>query len=269
MENQGSDELLVILRASPIFAGLPEQQLNAISQLARIEEYPANRIILKEGELSTDFYSILEGEVEVHLTGQEPRRLGRGEFFGETTLVANLTKSAGVIATRRTKCLLLAGSELRSFPSLAMKLLEESARRPRKAMPAPVKSTEPAAKPLPVQERIGEQRVEFKLEGARKLFDFIVKCFIDDYMVDRLYLEQSGWRSLNEISAKTGIPRNSLYARNGVPGPPVKELRTRGFLEFRVFKQVRGRGGEVTKVRIAYDKEPVKRYVDAAILKPK
>jgi len=170
---------------------------------------------------------------------------------------------------RRTKCLLLSGSELRSFPSLALKLLEETTRRPRKTEALSTKRPEPVPKAVQAQERTGEQRIEFKLETAKKLFDFVVKCFIDDYMVERLYLEQSGWRSLNEISAKTGIPRNSLYARNGVPGPPVKELRTRGFLEFRVFKQARGRGGEVTKVRIAYDKEPVKRYVDAAILKPK
>lgn len=269
MESQDPDDLLVILRASPIFAGLPDQQLAAIGQLARIEEYPAYRVILKEGELSTNFYSILEGEVEVRLSGRESRRLGRGEFFGETTLVANLTKSASVIALRRTKCVLLSGSELRSFPGLAMKLLSESARRPGKTAPISAMNPEPAARPLQVQERTGELRVEFRLENAKRLFDFVVKCFIDDYMVERMYFEQAGWRSLGEIALKTGIPRNTLYARNGVPGPPVKELRTRGFLESRVFKQARGRGGEVTKVRIAYDKEPVKRYVDATILKSK
>lgn len=85
----------------------------------------------------------------------------------------------------------------------------------------------------------------------------------------RIYFEQAGWRSPSEIAAKTGIPRSSLYARKGFPAPPVKELRTRGFLESLVFKQTRGRGGEATKVRIAYDKEPIKRYVDAAILKSK
>jgi len=67
----------------------------------------------------------------------------------------------------------------------------------------------------------------------------------------------------------TKIPRASLYGEHGNYGAMMKELLARGLVEMRVFTGQRGRGGEVTRARVAYDKEPVKRYVDAVILKPK
>jgi hypothetical protein len=46
----------------------------------------------------------------------------------------------------------------------------------------------------------------------------------------------------------------------------MKELITRGLVELRTFTGHRGRGGSATKVRIAYDREPTKRYVDRVAL---
>jgi hypothetical protein len=37
-------------------------------------------------------------------------------------------------------------------------------------------------------------------------------------------------------------------------------------IESRILTAQRGRGGEVVKVRIAYDKDPVKRYVDRTLI---
>jgi tetratricopeptide (TPR) repeat protein len=114
-----------------------------------------------------------------------------------------------------------------------------------------------------------EKTVEFKSQKAKLLFDGLVKSFTDDYMVKRRYFEQAGWRTFSELSTVTKIPRASLYGERGNYGAVMKELLARGLVEMRVFTGERGRGGEVTRARIAYDKEPVKRYVDAVILKPK
>lgn len=267
MEKGRQEELIAFLRGSPIFSVLSEEQIESMSQLARIEEYSPNELILKEGEPSTHFYSILEGQVEVHSSNGSSRRLGRGEFFGETTLVANLTRSANVLALRKTRCLVVKGSELRSYPSLAVRLLEESARQNRKkTTTAPPKGPESVALPGRGEEREKEEIIEFKSKRTKVLFDYVVKCFIRDYMMSRLYFEQAGWRSLGEISEGTRIPRDSLYGRHGSHSPTLAELVVRGLIETRIFKDQRGRGGEVVKVRLAYDKEPVKRYVDRTVL---
>ena len=103
---------------------------------------------------------------------------------------------------------------------------------------------------------------------ARVLFDFLVDAFIEDYMRKRLYIEQSGWRSLVQIADACKIPQGTLYGRSGRYGPSMNELITRGLVELRTFTGHRGRGGSAIKARVAYDREPTKRYVDKVALEP-
>lgn len=270
METRQHEELIGRLRDSPIFSALTEAQIEAVGQVAKIEEYPPNTLVSKAGESSTHFFYILDGQVEVHPENRDPSRLGRGEFFGETTLIANLTRSANVLSLRKTRCLVLRGSDLRSYPSLVLRLLEASSRKDRIAETQSTKTVKPTGSPPTRAEAPGaNEEMDFKSERARTLFDYIVRCFTRDYMVARLYFEQAGWRSLGEISAGTKIPRDSLYGRHGSLGPAIGELVSRGLIETRMFSGERGRGGEVVKVRIAYDKDPVKRYVDKTVMKRK
>jgi KaiC/GvpD/RAD55 family RecA-like ATPase len=100
---------------------------------------------------------------------------------------------------------------------------------------------------------------------ARTVFNFLVKCFIEDYLVRRAPVEQSGWRSRIKIVQSTKVTQVSLYGWQGHEGPVFRELLSKGIVETRIFPRERGRGGEVVKVRIAYDKEPIKRAVDRVI----
>jgi adenylate cyclase len=113
---------------------------------------------------------------------------------------------------------------------------------------------------------------ELVLQGASAeaevLFDFLVDAFIEDYMRKRLYIEQSGWRSLVQIAEGSKIPQRALYGRSGHYGSSMNELIKRGLVELRTFTGHRGRGGNAIKARITYDREPTKRYVDKAALKP-
>jgi adenylate cyclase len=126
------------------------------------------------------------------------------------------------------------------------------------------------AKPYTQTTVRGEQPEALVFRGAnaqtKVLFDFLVDAFIEDYMRKRLYIEQSGWRSLNQIADACKVPQRALYGRSGRYGPTMKELITRGLVELRTFTGHRGRGGSATKVRIAYDREPTKRYVDRVAL---
>jgi CRP-like cAMP-binding protein len=258
------DEDIAALRRSSLFSPLKPEELSAVAETAKIQDYNANQIIVNEGEYATTFFLILSGLVEVRQAGSPRARLGRGNYFGETTLMGDLTRSCGVVALRRTRCMLLSGSELRSYPSVALKLLGESTLRDREA--ADEAAAAPSAEaPLPGV----RGTIEFESDKARLVFNILVKSFTKDYMASRLILEQAGWMTFSELAKSTGVPRATLYGEHGNYGAMMNELLRRGLVETRSFTGQRGRGGEVLRIRIAYDKEPVKRYVDNTVLKRK
>ena len=96
---------------------------------------------------------------------------------------------------------------------------------------------------------------------ARVVFDYLAKSFVDDFKANKLSMEQSGWRTRTVSAKATGLTIAALYGEGGRFGPVMKELLSSGLVETRFFPGQRGRGGEVIKVRVAYEKELVKRLV--------
>jgi len=124
------------------------------------------------------------------------------------------------------------------------------------------------SKPEPVNVSVHSKvTFEFHTEGAEKLFNYLVTSFVEDYMKRRLSLEKSGWKTLNEIVTHGRIPKSSVYGTGGRRGRGIAELERRGIVECRIFMGERGRGGNILKVRIPYDKETIKRYVDERVMK--
>ena len=110
---------------------------------------------------------------------------------------------------------------------------------------------------------------EFNIEAAQNTFSYIADAFINDYMRQKLSLEKSGWRTLMDIVKHGNVPKSSVYDAHGGLGNAVSELENRGLVEIRVFPGERGRGGRILKLRLAYEKETVKRYVDQLVMKNK
>jgi len=108
---------------------------------------------------------------------------------------------------------------------------------------------------------------EFRTETAKDAFNYLISAFVEDYMKRRISLEKSGWRTLMDIIKHGKVSRSSVYAASGGRGPAVSELERRGLVEARVFPGERGRGGKILKMRIYYEKETVKRYIDQHIMK--
>lgn len=50
-------------------------------------------------------------------------------------------------------------------------------------------------------------------------------------------------------------------------GIATSELEKRGLVDDRVFLGERGRGGRIFKIRLAYEKETIKRYIDQLVMK--
>ena len=51
------------------------------------ESFPAGQRILRQGFAGGGFFIILDGEVSVRIDGQDITRLGKGDFFGEISLL--------------------------------------------------------------------------------------------------------------------------------------------------------------------------------------
>jgi len=108
---------------------------------------------------------------------------------------------------------------------------------------------------------------KFKTKAAQLVFDHLVTAFIDDYMRRRLFVDDSGWRSLVQIAKDSHVSFRSVYGNGRRRGSAISELERRGLIEVRIFSGKRGRGGRIIKARISYEKETMKRYVDAEVAK--
>jgi KaiC/GvpD/RAD55 family RecA-like ATPase len=111
----------------------------------------------------------------------------------------------------------------------------------------------------------GKQVFGFQSAESEKIFNYLLKSFVTDHFVEKHSAESSGWRSLVEIAQGIGAPKTSLYSADG--SASVRELAKRGVVERRVLHKQRGRGGRVSRTRIAYEKGFVKEYVDRYLQK--
>lgn len=97
-------ELQIIGR---VFPQLQPKDVQALHQVVRIVDHPADYYLCKEAELERTFYIIIDGEAEVRkLIGGRKEVLSRktaGDFFGEMALILNEPRTADVVTTQRTK----------------------------------------------------------------------------------------------------------------------------------------------------------------------
>lgn len=97
---------------------------------------------------------------------------------------------------------------------------------------------------------------------TKQVFDYLIGAFIQDEFIDKLPVEKSGWRTLGDISQKTGITKSQLYGYPSGSGIVLKDLISSKVAELKSFEGERGRGGDVTRVRIAYEKdEEIRRFI--------
>lgn len=72
-----------------------------------------------------------------------------------------------------------------------------------------------------------------------------------------------------QIIKQAKASKSGVYSAGGRREPAISELERRGLVETRVFPGERGRGGRIQKMRISYEKETVKRYIDQQVMKIK
>ncbi len=137
MLNKGADEIVDILAGLALFADLTRPQLQAVAHTFDEEWFTEGQRILRQGFTGSNFYVILEGEAAVRINGETRATLGRGEFFGEVSVLLGEPPTADVVALRPLRCIALAGGEtetfLTSYPHVMYRMLQAQARRLRNA----------------------------------------------------------------------------------------------------------------------------------------
>jgi CRP/FNR family cyclic AMP-dependent transcriptional regulator len=97
------------------------------------QNFPATRMIMKEGDAGKNMYVLIKGKVTVSIQGKSIERVGPGGVFGEMALVDQSTRAASATAT--TDCQLLTITRpdfldlVKSKPGFAVSLLRAIAER--------------------------------------------------------------------------------------------------------------------------------------------
>jgi len=132
-EKESKRRLASKLAAVPLFAGLDHRELETIAESGREVSFAAGKKILQQGERGLAFLLILDGSVEVNKDGKRLAKLGKGQFFGEMTVIDDQPRSADVVAIEPTTCFGLTAwsfdAVIGSNPSIAKQIMKELVRR--------------------------------------------------------------------------------------------------------------------------------------------
>jgi hypothetical protein len=94
------------LRNHVVFNPLSPDRLEAVARSARNVRVRAGEAVIREGDVGEHFYLVAAGELTVDVSGEQVRVLSRGASFGEVALLADVPRTASVVA--RTDADLLA-----------------------------------------------------------------------------------------------------------------------------------------------------------------
>jgi len=130
-----------MLGTVPFFSGLDEKKRKSMVSEGKEMTYKAGDSIVREGAMGVGFYLILDGKAEVRKGDKVLATLGRGQFFGEMSLIDELPRSADVIAVSPIKCWALTSwafaALVKRNPEVALHMLKEMVKRLRAAQSSP------------------------------------------------------------------------------------------------------------------------------------
>jgi CRP-like cAMP-binding protein len=82
----------------PLFQGLSNKQLRRISALMTRIDRPAGQVLTREGQPGSEFFIVLEGEVEVRQRDRVIATRQAGDYVGEIALLDKRPRTATVVA---------------------------------------------------------------------------------------------------------------------------------------------------------------------------
>jgi CRP-like cAMP-binding protein len=85
------------LGGCPLFGDLSRQELIALAKVTEDMEVDEGKVLAREGELGSEFFVIVDGDVSVTKEGEELRRLSAGDFFGEVALLSESARRSATV----------------------------------------------------------------------------------------------------------------------------------------------------------------------------
>ena len=119
---------------------LPAALLEAIAPHGSTRTFPAQAILINEGDSTDALYVVLKGRVKIYASSDDGREVvlaehGPGEYFGELSIDGE-KRSASIKAMEACTCRVVQGSELRQFlaehPDFALHLTRKLIRMVRR-----------------------------------------------------------------------------------------------------------------------------------------
>lgn len=106
------EQTIEIIDQVPLFNGLKRRQINRLARTFIDRMCATDEVIVPQGRDGYGFFIIASGEAEAVRERADGTKVvvntfGPGDFFGELALLDNGPRTASVIATEPTKCLIL------------------------------------------------------------------------------------------------------------------------------------------------------------------
>jgi CRP/FNR family transcriptional regulator, cyclic AMP receptor protein len=121
-----------LLQRVPLFSDLDRKERERLAASMKERTFSAGDVVTAEGQSGIGFFVIAAGEAKVTVGGQERRRLGPGDYFGEVALLNESARTATITAETDLKCYGLTSWEFRplveTHGSIAWKLLQTMSR---------------------------------------------------------------------------------------------------------------------------------------------
>ena len=184
-----SRERIDLLRSTSLFEGLADEDLAALSSAVAERHLRAGEMVFREGDRGTEMYIVVSGDVNIHLPGDDSRRVSlkdvaRGEYFGELSLFDDKPRSASAVATSDTVLIELSRVTLSDY-------LE---RRPRAAM----------AILRTMGERLRETNALLSARAAKNVNEEIEKSLTwSDRLADKVAELNGSWKFILGLLALT------------------------------------------------------------------
>jgi CRP-like cAMP-binding protein len=131
------EEIVDALASLALFADLTKPEIESVAHIFEEEYFAQDQRVLRQGLTGGGFFIVLEGEAAAVADGRRVNTLGRGDFFGEISVLLGEPPTADIVAVRPLRCLVLAGEKLHEFlvthPAVSFRILQAEARKLRNA----------------------------------------------------------------------------------------------------------------------------------------
>jgi len=127
----------------PLFSGLSNRQMKKLANRFITREYKAGDYIVTQGKGGAGMFTIISGAAEAVVESMDGEKtvvntFGVTDFFGEIALLDDGPRTASVIATEDTKCMILSRPDfiavMKNDADMGVVIAEELAKRLRRVI---------------------------------------------------------------------------------------------------------------------------------------